>query len=66
MLKTVRVADDSSRVTVDDSNNVYTGVRFVIIVAGYLMRNYVPPPNVYMNFDLYWYEDNWRKCSLVV
>ena len=47
MWKTMRVADDSLRVTDDDLNDVYTLVGFGIIVAGSLM-----------NFYFYWYEDN--------
>ena len=46
MLKTVRVLEDSWRVTDDDSNDVKRGVGFKIIDAGSSMRITVPLPSV--------------------
>ena len=50
MLKTVRVAEDSLRVTDDDSIDVYTGEGFGIIVAGSLMRTAVLARSVLFEF----------------
>ena len=48
MLKTVRVAEASLRVTDDDSNNV-KGVEFWIIDASSLIRDAVSPLSVCLN-----------------